>query len=109
MKLIMDSGVRRNSCENVAREIRAAPLESRYDDRQQKTTGGVMNAQIYARGLAAALALLSSIDVTGCAITSNDKSISIVDQGSFFVGGRKVQAPGTYDPTKSAAGTDEGQ
>jgi hypothetical protein len=33
--------------------------------------------------------------VTGCATTSSDKSITIVEQGSFFVGGRKVQAPGT--------------
>jgi len=33
----------------------------------------------------------------------------IADQGSFFVGGRKVDAPGAYDPTKSPAGTDEGQ
>ena len=68
-----------------------------------------MDTRIYARRLAAALALLSSVVVTGCATTSSDKSITIVEQGSFFVGGRKVQAPGTYDPTKSTAGTDEGQ
>jgi len=68
-----------------------------------------MDSQIFARRLAVSLALLSSVVVTGCATTSSDKSITIVEQGSFFVGGRKVQAPGTYDPTKSTAGTDEGQ
>ena len=68
-----------------------------------------MDSQIFARRLAVSLGLLSSVVVTGCAMTSSDKSITIVEQGSFFVGGRKVQAPGTYDPTKSTAGTDEGQ
>ena len=54
-------------------------------------------------------AVLSSLIMSGCASTSNEGSISIVRQGSFFVGGKKVQALGTYDPTKSPAGTDEGQ
>ena len=47
--------------------------------------------------------------MTGCASTPNDKSIVVAEQGSFFVGGRKVEAPGAYDPTRSPAGTDEGQ
>src|SRR3954467_3046755 len=57
----------------------------------------------------AAIIVLATIIMTGCATPQTEKTISIVEQGSFFVGGRQVQAPGTYDPTKSAAGTDEGQ
>lgn len=36
-------------------------------------------------------------------------SIVIEKQGSFFVGGRSLTAPGVYDPTKSTVGVDEGQ
>src|SRR3954471_20486062 len=57
----------------------------------------------------AAIIVLATIIMTGCATPQSEKTISIAEQGSFFVAGRKVQAPGTYDPTKSAAGTDEGQ
>jgi pimeloyl-ACP methyl ester carboxylesterase len=52
---------------------------------------------------------LLSIVGGGCASTPSGKGIEIAEQGSFFVGGRTVQAPGVYDPTKSPAGTDEGQ
>src|SRR3954471_3542960 len=57
----------------------------------------------------AAIIVLATIIMTGCATPQSEKTISIAEQGSFFVAGRKVQAPGTYDPTKSPAGTDEGQ
>ncbi|MDB5812699.1 MAG: Alpha/beta hydrolase family protein [Betaproteobacteria bacterium] len=60
------------------------------------------------RAIVAAATVLSAL-MAGCANAPYDKSITIAEQGSFFVGGRKVQAPGNYDPTKSAAGTDEGQ
>lgn len=55
------------------------------------------------------LALVVAFVMTGCASTPPGNAITIAEQGSFFVAGRRVQAPGTYDPTKSAAGTDEGQ
>lgn len=35
--------------------------------------------------------------------------IVVARQGSFFVGGRRIQAPGTCDWTRSAVATDEGQ
>ena len=57
----------------------------------------------------AAFAMLASLVMTGCANTANDKSIAIVEQGSFFVAGRKVEAPGAYDPTLGTASTDPGQ
>ncbi|HTD91436.1 MAG TPA: alpha/beta fold hydrolase [Burkholderiales bacterium] len=68
-----------------------------------------MNFQNNVRCTFTTFAVLSSLIMSGCASTSNEGSISIVRQGSFFVGGKKVQALGTYDPTKSPAGTDEGQ
>ena len=71
-----------------------------------------MSFQYYWRSTITAFAILSVLVMTGCASTavpSIDNSIAVVQQGSFFVAGRKVQGPGTYDPTKSPAGTDEGQ
>jgi hypothetical protein len=41
-------------------------------------------------------------------MTSEFAPLTIVDQGSFFVGGRTVSAPGRFDPRK-AAETEEGQ
>ena len=35
--------------------------------------------------------------------------IVIAQQGSFSVGGRTVQGAGVFDPTKSPAGTNDGQ
>ena len=64
------------------------------------------------RGLAtAAMAMIAVMTAlfAGCAKMPAGNAIVIAEQGSFFVGGRKVQAPGTYDPTKSPAGVDEGQ
>ena len=55
------------------------------------------------------LTLLSSLIMSGCASTSNEGPITIAQQGSFFVGGRMLKAPGTYDPTLSPAGSDGGQ
>lgn len=54
-------------------------------------------------------ALLATLMLTGCASTQSSGPITIERQGSFFVGGRTVQAAGTYDPTKSTVGTNEGQ
>ena len=48
----------------------------------------------------------------GCASTPGSSArgpITIAQQGSFFVGGKKVVAPGNYDPTQGAASTDPGQ
>jgi pimeloyl-ACP methyl ester carboxylesterase len=60
------------------------------------------------RQLATSVAILAAMMGSGCAGVPSG-SLSVAEQGSFFVGGRKVQAAGTYDPTKSPAGTDEGQ
>src|SRR3954465_10120172 len=68
-----------------------------------------MDAIFHCRKPMAAIIVVATIIMTGCAVTQTEKTISIAEQGSFFVGGRQVQAPGTYDPTKSPAGTDEGQ
>lgn len=63
---------------------------------------------IVVRCIAIALALTMALMAGGCAITAPGK-LTIEQQGSFFVGGRKVQAPGSYDPTLSPAGSDGGQ
>jgi len=67
-----------------------------------------MNTHLFNIRAITAGALLSIVG-GGCASTHSGNAIEIAEQGSFFVGGRTVQAPGVYDPTKSAAGTDEGQ
>jgi pimeloyl-ACP methyl ester carboxylesterase len=63
-----------------------------------------------------ALGIVSGVLLGGCASTPTDSSssaasgpITIAQQGSFFVGGKAVQAPGTYDPTQGTASTDPGQ
>ena len=58
----------------------------------------------YSLAGSAAIALLSAtLFTTGCAHTSMSESssgpITIERQGSFFVGGRTVQAAGTFDAT----------
>jgi hypothetical protein len=80
-----------------------------------------MNFKTHWHNTITAFAVLLSLLVSGCAnmpnlpsITSltspsSDNSISIVKQGSFFVGGRMLTAPGTYDPTQGTANTDPGQ
>ena len=48
----------------------------------------------------------------GCASTPGSSArglITIAQQGSFFVGGKKVVALGNYDPTQDTACTDPGQ
>jgi pimeloyl-ACP methyl ester carboxylesterase len=55
------------------------------------------------------IALGMSFIVGGCASTPSGNPIMVAQQGSFFVGGHTVQAPGVYDPTQSTAGVDEGQ
>jgi pimeloyl-ACP methyl ester carboxylesterase len=48
--------------------------------------------------------------MTGCATPpSGENPVSVVRQGSFFVGGRLLTAPGTYDPTQGTTSTDPGQ
>jgi pimeloyl-ACP methyl ester carboxylesterase len=68
-----------------------------------------MNLKKYARLIVITSTLTSSLLMSGCASTSNEGSISIAKQGSFFVGGRMLAAPGTYDPTQGTASTDPGQ
>jgi pimeloyl-ACP methyl ester carboxylesterase len=68
-----------------------------------------MNPQNKVRCAITTIILLSSLTMTGCASTPNDGPITIAQQGSFFVGGRMLTAPGTYDPTLSPAGSDGGQ
>lgn len=52
--------------------------------------------------------LVLSFVAAGCATVTPENSIVIAKQGSFFVAGRQVKGPGTYDPTKSTANTNEG-
>lgn len=59
--------------------------------------------------LTLAILMIGSFLMSGCASTSGDGPITIARQGSFFVGGRLLTAPGTYDPTLSPAGSDGGQ
>ncbi|MES2563088.1 MAG: alpha/beta fold hydrolase [Pseudomonadota bacterium] len=63
---------------------------------------------IVVRSIAIALALTLALIAGGCSITAPGK-LTIEQQGSFFVGGRKVEAPGVYDPTLSPSGSDGGQ
>ncbi len=69
----------------------------------------------------ATFAIVSSLILNGCANMPNplninltspaqsDQTINISEQGSFFVGGRLLTAPGTYDPTQGTTSTDPGQ
>ena len=67
-----------------------------------------MNCLICTNRITRGIALLAIMFAAGCSSTQSGP-ITIVEQGSFFVAGRKVEAPGVYDPTKSPAGVDEGQ
>ena len=68
-----------------------------------------MNLQDCASLTISAFVILSSLIMSGCASTSSDGPVAIAKQGSFFVGGRMLTAPGTYDPTQGTASTDPGQ
>jgi len=59
----------------------------------------------------ATLALLLSAcsPVTVAQNAESKPPLVIAEQGSFSVGGRTVQGAGVFDPTKSPAGTDDGQ
>src|SRR4051812_14139696 len=63
----------------------------------------------HGRALNTVMLGLLAVLTGACAQMAPDNAIVIAEQGSFFVGGRKVQAPGVYDPTKSPEGVDEGQ
>jgi pimeloyl-ACP methyl ester carboxylesterase len=56
----------------------------------------------------AAFSLLPGFIMTGFAASPQDKSITLAEQGSFFVGGRIVQGKGVYDPAKDTSNTNEG-
>jgi len=57
---------------------------------------------------ASPLAVLLALSASGCAHPPVGKEIVLSSQGSFFVGGRKVEGAGTYDPTKATTNTNEG-
>jgi pimeloyl-ACP methyl ester carboxylesterase len=59
-------------------------------------------------GAIAAFSVLPSLIVTSLADSPRDKSITLAEQGSFFVGGRIVQGTGIYDPAKDTGSTNEG-
>jgi pimeloyl-ACP methyl ester carboxylesterase len=59
-------------------------------------------------GAIAALSVLPGLIVTGFADSPRDRSITLAEQGSFFVGGRIVQGSGIYDPAKDTGSTNEG-
>ncbi len=67
-----------------------------------------MKGHYIVRGIATIIAILGILNLTGCANLSQEKSVVLAEQGSFFVGGRIVQAKGTYDPSKDTANTNEG-
>jgi len=46
--------------------------------------------------------------MAGCASSSQEKTIALAEQGSFFVAGRTVQGKGVYDPAKQTGNTNEG-
>jgi pimeloyl-ACP methyl ester carboxylesterase len=68
-----------------------------------------MNLQNALRCVITSFALLASLFMTGCTTPASEGPITIAQQGSFFVGGRMLTAPGQYDPTLSPAGSDGGQ
>ncbi len=78
-----------------------------------------MNLKTWSRRTIGGIAVATSVLMTGCANMpnplnlampqQNDKTITISEQGSFFVAGREVKAPGVYDPTQGTASTDPGQ
>ncbi len=67
------------------------------------------------RTLSMALALLLSAGADGAmaqdahAKPPKQKPFVVAEQGSFSVGGHTIQGAGVFDPTKSPAGTNEGQ
>jgi len=67
-----------------------------------------MGLQGFGRRAIAAFAILPGLIMTGCANSPHDKSITLAEQGSFFVGGRIVQGKGVYDPAKDTGNTNEG-
>ena len=67
-----------------------------------------MRRKRYAQPALAAITILWGLAMTGCASHPGD-AIAVAQQGSFFVGGKKVQGPGTYDPTQGTTNTDPGQ
>jgi pimeloyl-ACP methyl ester carboxylesterase len=56
----------------------------------------------------AAFSVLPGLVVTGFAASPQVGSITLAEQGSFFVGGRIVQGKGVYDPAKDTSNTNEG-
>jgi pimeloyl-ACP methyl ester carboxylesterase len=56
----------------------------------------------------AAFSVLPGLIVTGFADSPQVGSITLAEQGSFFVGGRILQGNGVYDPAKDTGNTNEG-
>jgi pimeloyl-ACP methyl ester carboxylesterase len=56
----------------------------------------------------AAFSVLPGLVVTGFADSPQVGSITLAEQGSFFVGGRIVRGKGVYDPAKDTSNTNEG-
>jgi pimeloyl-ACP methyl ester carboxylesterase len=70
-----------------------------------------MNIIKYLRNIGL-FAIAPGMMLGGCAGTPGPSvggPVTIAQQGSFFVGGKKVEGAGTYDPTQGTASTDPGQ
>ena len=67
-----------------------------------------MNINKYLRYISS-VAMVPGMMLAGCANTPSSGPITVAQQGSFFVGGKKVEGPGTFDPTQGTASTDPGQ
>ncbi|HZM46000.1 MAG TPA: alpha/beta fold hydrolase [Burkholderiales bacterium] len=67
-----------------------------------------MRSRLPGRAAAAASVITGILIMAGCASSSQEKTIALAEQGSFFVAGRTVQGKGVYDPAKQTGNTNEG-
>jgi pimeloyl-ACP methyl ester carboxylesterase len=68
----------------------------------------IMDLLPFRWGAIAAFFVLPGLIVTGFADAPLDRSITLAEQGSFFVGGRILQGNSIYDPAKDTGNTNEG-